>query len=635
MTSSQRSKLAALGVFFLIAALVVGGMAWATIVTFRLTEVDIRDQRRNQIRRAVTSLDKSMQYQLQREIGRPYSDYVEVFTTDMLAGLSVDGRLVNCNVGFRQSEISVSGPPHDWIELYFQVDDGRWTSPQPGIDDPAPGGGTSPALRRLRETFAWLQSELPMIRLAERVALATSRDRLLAGRAPLDPETRVMPVSRRLSAFDGEGEAQPSRDYWRRSMSKLTTQLASVPSPQCLHPELHETPPAEPDFQDSLTVMEPSAMPQVSAVSVSPEPAAVFWLEDSRRGGETKLLFVRTATRDEKPVYQGFVGNWPQLKARLLEEISDLFPSADLEPLTKAEVDDVTLSDTDMTWIPARLRVPEAEATVEQAAWRQVGGTLITSWLAAVVVLGMAGWGVRNLVALTERRMQFAYAVTHELRTPLTTFRLYSDMLSSGMVPEESKEQYLTTLNRESERLTSLVESVLEYARLENHKVRLNPVAMTAAALRDRIAETLERRCRDCGLEARMVCDVAPERAVHLDADVICQIAGVLINNACRHTRGRTPGVVVARLSTEGERLHLDIIDSGPGIDRADARVIFKPFRRGRNADAVAQGGVGLGLALARNWARLLQGNLELAARRHGELGGAHFRLTIPAGSGA
>ncbi len=630
MTSSQRSKLAALGVFFLIAVLVIGGMAWATIVTFRLAEVDIREQRRYQIRRAVTSLDKSMQYQLQREIGRPYSDYVEVFTTDMLAGLSVDGRIVDCNVGFRQSEISISGPPHDWIELYFQVDDGRWSSPQSGIDDPTTSGSTSPTVQRLRETFAWLQAELPMVRLSERVAQATARDRTLAGRAPLESESRVVTVSQRLSASPGESDAMPSRDYWRRSVSKLTAQLASVPSPQCLHPELHETQPAGLDFQDSLAESDHGAAPQVSAVSVSPEPAAVFWLEDPRRGGGTKLLFVRTATRDEKPVYQGFLGDWSRLKERLLEEIGDLLPSADLEPLARADVEDVTLCDTDMTWIPARLKVPEATVTVERAAWRQVGGTLISSWLAAVVVLGMAGWGVRNLVALTERRMQFAYAVTHELRTPLTTFRLYSDMLSSGMVPEESKEQYLTTLNHESERLTSLVESVLEYARLENHKVRLNPTTMTAGALRDRIAETLERRCRDCELEARMVNEVPPELPLRLDADVVSQIAGVLINNSCRHTRGKTPGVVMARMSIEGERLHVDVIDTGPGIDRSDARVIFKPFRRGRQADSVAQGGVGLGLALARNWARLLNGSLELAARRHGELGGAHFRLTVP-----
>ncbi len=88
---------------------------------------------------------------------------------------------------------------------------------------------------------------------------------------------------------------------------------------------------------------------------------------------------------------------------------------------------------------------------------------------------------------------------------------------------------------------------------------------------------------------------------------------------------------MLVRLGSEDGALQLDVIDSGPGINRADARAIFRPFRRGRGADKAAQGGIGLGLALARSWANLLGGRLELMARHHPQYGGAHFRLTIPA----
>ena len=84
------------------------------------------------------------------------------------------------------------------------------------------------------------------------------------------------------------------------------------------------------------------------------------------------------------------------------------------------------------------------------------------------------------------------------------------------------------------------------------------------------------------------------------------------------------------RLAGENGSIHLDVIDSGPGVSRRDVRRIFKPFRRGWAADAAAWGGIGLGLALARSWAKLLGGRLDLIARRHPEYGGAHFRLTIP-----
>jgi signal transduction histidine kinase len=227
--------------------------------------------------------------------------------------------------------------------------------------------------------------------------------------------------------------------------------------------------------------------------------------------------------------------------------------------------------------------------------------------------------------------MQFAYAVTHELRTPLTTFRLYADMLSSGLVPREATQEYLDTLNRESVRLSSLVEEVLEFARLENHRVRLNPTETDGASLLRTIAENLVKRCEANGLEPQTENAVSDGQPLRIDVDIVNRIAGVLVNNACRHARGAQRGTVLIRLARENGSLLLDVIDSGPGIDRADLRGIFRPFRRGRGADKDARGGIGLGLALARGWATLLGGRLEVAARRHPAYGGAHFRLIVPA----
>ena len=97
-------------------------------------------------------------------------------------------------------------------------------------------------------------------------------------------------------------------------------------------------------------------------------------------------------------------------------------------------------------------------------------------------------------------------------------------------------------------------------------------------------------------------------------------------------SRGRasTNPAVLLHLAFDNGSLQLDVIDSGPGVDRVDARTIFKPFRRGRSADSAPQRGIGLGLALARSWAGLLGGRLDLASRHDPAYGGAHFRLTIP-----
>ena len=102
------------------------------------------------------------------------------------------------------------------------------------------------------------------------------------------------------------------------------------------------------------------------------------------------------------------------------------------------------------------------------------------------------------------------------------------------------------------------------------------------------------------------------------------------MDNACRHAKTSKTPTIQLQLSGDNGKIHLDVIDSGPGIEMADSRCIFKPFRRGKDADASARGGVGLGLALARNWAALLGGRLDLVARHDAKLGGAHFRLTVP-----
>ncbi len=74
---------------------------------------------------------------------------------------------------------------------------------------------------------------------------------------------------------------------------------------------------------------------------------------------------------------------------------------------------------------------------------------------------------LRGVLALSERRASFVSAVTHELRSPLTTFRMYAEMLAEGMVrDEQQRDRYLSTLRQEADRLSHLVDNVLQYARL-------------------------------------------------------------------------------------------------------------------------------------------------------------------------
>lgn len=630
MTSSRKSKLAAIVGYLLVAIVVLGGMTWATIATFELAKRNLKEGDLRNDFVAVSEMDSYMRGILRSEKARAYTDYMAYHTTDYVeVRNSSDQKIGAADYVIVESPLKAHGPPYEWIDLYFQLhQNGEWCSPQlreirPGVDLVA--GTVSEA--RAVETMNWFRQALPEVELWEKVRRPGVRSGLvLAERYDkgkgTDAKARMGQQARRDIA------TLTAKELNRRVKINIAAQQQTKPQSQCVHVIEEEVDPygrsrlRRRDAAHQVCVEE-------AQLGVQDEPMNVFWLP-SAEDGSRKLGFVRQGYDNGQDVLQGFIGDWNLLSKSLLAQVEDIYPDAELKPVVADETIAPEDSAMELTSIPARLVVPKVPGALAAAAWQSIEGQLYLTWSITAVVLLLAGWGVHNLVALTNRRMQFAYAVTHELRTPLTTFRLYADMLSAGLVPDDAKTNYLETLNTESARLSSLVESILEYARLENHKVTLNSEATDATALLARIAENVEKRCRDNGVEARTENQVANGQAFRTDVGLIGQISAVLVNNACRHTRKAADPTVVVRLSSDDGAMHLDVIDNGPGIDRRDARTIFKPFRRGHQAAAAAHGGVGLGLALAREWAKLLGGRLDLAARHHDQLGGAHFRLTVP-----
>ena len=619
MTGSRRSRGSAIAVFALIAVVLLGGMTWASWATFELAKKNVSDRHASRISKALWRLDGYIGGIKNSEAARPYTDYRLRHAEQGVVIQSADHMEQEADLVMLYSPLARAEPPQKWIDLYFQVNqDGVASSPQVPeegtvsfADNPRLLAGCDP---RFCDTWRWLTSVLPSLDLEQRVTETNEND--------LDDDGA--PDAVQVALRDG---AEPARaahpENQQRKRNFRDAQKSYLRPAECVAPHI-----ARRNIRTlgDSTDDEDRAHPFAADVKVETGKfAPPFWVEPQPQSGP-KLAFLRPCTEDESTFYQGFIADWRRLKRELLDQIDDLLPQADLEPILDDEPD----VEPKMVTLPVHLEVPDLPGGAAAAAWQSVGNPLVATWLTAVAVLGVAGWGLRNLVQLADRRMQFAYAVTHELRTPLTTFRLYTDMLAAGLIPEESVGEYLNTLSRESQRLATLVEDVLEYARLENQRVRLAPTETDGPALLDRLRENLSKRCSDAGVQAITENALAIGQRLCTDVDVVNRIATVLVNNACRHARGVADPKVVLRLESENGSIHLDVIDSGPGIERADARVIFKPFRRGRKADVKAQGGIGLGLSLARSWADLLGGRLELIARRHPQLGGAHFRLTIP-----
>ena len=349
-------------------------------------------------------------------------------------------------------------------------------------------------------------------------------------------------------------------------------------------------------------------------------PLAAVWV------GDALVLARRLATRPGSEEIEGCVLDWQALRAELLASIVDLLPHAGLEPAPDA---DPAHEQRLLAAIPARL-VPGDVAQPTSATWSPLRGSLVAAWVAMAVAAAALAALLASVLALAERRAAFVSSVTHELRTPLTTFRLYSGMLEEGMVPEEEIQGCHTTLRREADRLTHLVENVLAYAGLERgrHASRTGPVPV--ADLLARIVTRAAERAEGAGFMWRV--EVAPDAeaaVVVTDPAAVEQVLFNLVDNACKYARGAEPAEIALTVGRRGPHLTLAVRDHGPGITPREVARLFEPFRKSARDAAEGVAGVGLGLALSRRLARQMGGDLVSDPPADG---GARFVLRLPLG---
>jgi signal transduction histidine kinase len=325
-------------------------------------------------------------------------------------------------------------------------------------------------------------------------------------------------------------------------------------------------------------------------------------------------------------ICQGVVLDVEKLREYLLDEVKELFPGARLEPVRDLSKADPLRT---MTLLPLSLEPASITTLTGPEGWTPLRIGLVLAWVAAVVALLAVGLGAWSLIDLSERRFRFVSAVTHELRTPLTTLRLYLDMLLGGMVRDEKqKEEYLRTLNGEADRLSRLVNNVLDFSRLEKQQPRLQRQPVAVAVVLDQVRDTWQGRCQDAGKVLVVENDTGADAELTTDPELVQQVLANLIDNACKYSRDADDPHIWLRACSMAGRIVFEVEDRGPGVPQRERRTIFRAFRRCRQVEATG-GGVGLGLALAHRWSRLLRGRLSLGSGGPG----ACFRLELPLGS--
>lgn len=215
-------------------------------------------------------------------------------------------------------------------------------------------------------------------------------------------------------------------------------------------------------------------------------------------------------------------------------------------------------------------------------------------------------------IEFAERRNDFVSAVSHELKTPLTAIRMYADMLEDDVVSDEARRrEYYRTISVESERLSRLINNVLELARIERKPAtlavsigQLTPVVREAL---DVLRPHVERE--GFGLEL----DVKdPLPSVQFEADAVRQILFNLIENALKYSREAGERRISVSLSaSRADRVLLEVRDRGPGVHEAHLHEIFEPFfREGRELTRKTRG-TGIGLSLVRGLVQRMGGEVR------------------------
>jgi signal transduction histidine kinase len=425
-----------------------------------------------------------------------------------------------------------------------------------------------------------------------------------------------------------EVDRDPELQQLRTAEEEPRTQAVAAPPPAPTRGRASSTRHRRPEPQ-SKELDEP-ATPE-PPVEVTVEPLIGLRLDADH------LVLRRDVRVGDDHYIQGLVLRLPELSRDVHSEVVG---GGELEPFVTLSWDGV--SDPASSWDEgAGYRFDHAF----EAPFAQLGASLTLdrlptdtgddprSWvlwlallLAVVVLLGLGALyrAVAVVVHFAERRNNFVAAVSHELKTPLTAIRMYGEILREGMVAgEERKQEYYETITTESERLSRLINNVLELSRLEKGTRSMALEAGNVAPIVENVTQLLSAHAAERGFELRVeIDDDLP--SVRFDRDALLQVLINLTDNAIKFAHGSDDKVVVIHCSREGEGVTLKVRDHGPGVPAGQLRRIFQPFFRGERELTRNTKGTGIGLALVQGLIDQMGG--RVTARNHPQGG---FEVSI------
>jgi len=259
-------------------------------------------------------------------------------------------------------------------------------------------------------------------------------------------------------------------------------------------------------------------------------------------------------------------------------------------------------------------------------SFRLLGGMAVAGLSLAILLGGsLLLWQAQRDARDAQRKTTFVANVSHELKTPLTSIRLFAEMLHDGRAGDETKQRrYLQTMLNETQRLTRLVNNVLDFSRLERGRRDFQADEINLGDTVGEIIEAQRERLQADGLALEFE-EPVETIAATIDRDALEQILLNLLDNAAKYASSGERAVI--RLALTPSSWKLSVSDFGPGIPAAERRQVFEAFHRMDDRLTAERPGCGLGLSIAARLAHGLGGQLTL---RDNQPHGCCFELQAP-----
>ncbi|HWH43635.1 MAG TPA: HAMP domain-containing sensor histidine kinase [Thermoleophilaceae bacterium] len=221
-------------------------------------------------------------------------------------------------------------------------------------------------------------------------------------------------------------------------------------------------------------------------------------------------------------------------------------------------------------------------------------------------------------------RRDLIAAVSHDLRTPLASLQVLAEAIEDGMVDEATHRRYLEQMSINIRSLGNLIDDLFELSRLEAGDISWSMGQVRLDQLVEETVEAVAVQARQKGIDVqvRVDDDLAPARA---NPEKLQRVLFNLVQNAIRHTPD--DGSVSVAAAMDGNRIEVEVADTGEGISPEDRRRVFEPFFRGGSEGSRTRSGAGLGLTICRAIIEAHGGRIWLDEEVDA---GTRIRFTLP-----